>query len=328
MIRIYITKYFFVTALWALCLCPSIGISQPFDFVPENVFTSSYELTKSTTSSVFKSGTEKESLLEKILFQNRIPENEIDGSVRYDETRHLIKLQYGLLHNVNVGISVPYINLQRNSDLSINNSTYSSIASDLSSTETSDMGDLEIWGLWRVLYNDDIDLRFGLILDGDNAPYYFDQPDKLSLGNGTQDISFFLDLLLYASQNKLSSNLFLSQTSFLSKNVTDSNQEEQTIARGYGILGTFDTTYIIDNMTIGGGVLIESQGETTVDGVGQRDAQFSYSFRLHFKLGNLNLLENTSVELPWECQVSLQDVFRGNNADQQTELGLKISLYF
>ena len=134
--------------------------------------------------------------------------------------------------------------------------------------------------------------------------------------------------VLFASRNKIVGNLFLSQTSYLSKNIVDSNQNEQTIARSYGLFGSFDTLYTIKSISIGGGLLLESQGETTIGGVKQRDGFLSYSYRLFLKLGNLNQLENGAVDWPWECQVRFQDVFRGNNVDHQTDLNLSILLYF
>ena len=328
MIRNYLLYLPLLTTVLVFHFYPTVGRGQSFGFIPENVFVSSYDISHSTTDSVYQNDLEEESLLSKVLNQNRIPDNALAGSITNEETRHQFKLQYGLTSNINLGISLPFVTRQRKSNLTVNQSAYSDTASDLSSTEAADLGDVAIFGLWRFLYNDDLDLILGLKYKAGNAPYYIDQLDKLSLGSGMQEFSYILDLSLYSRRSKLSGNFYLSQTAYVFKEVVDGNNQKQTMLRTYALNGSFDVVYTIGSIAFGGGIWAASQGETVIGSVGQRDSFLSYAYRLYFNLGNLDGLESTSVDWPWEFQIRIQDVFRGNNADHRKEIGLNASLYF
>jgi len=306
----------------------SVTFAQSLRFLPPQISLVTYKLINTRNIGVYSDGSVKESVLSKTLRQNRIPADAIDGSIEYEDNHHLINFQYGLIPSFNVGITVPYLVRQRKSDLTVQQAGYSTFDSDYSSTEASGLGDLEIWGLWRVFYSDDLDFQLGLKLNGDNAPHYFDQPENLSLGNGFQEISGFLDLTLYTSRYPFSAVFRLAQTLYITNKTNDSDGVEQKIVKAHGLKGSMGFSYNVEKYSFGGSILLNTESDTTISGISQSDGYLSYAYRLYCNMGNLHLLEKSSIKRPWESQIALQNVFRGSNADHTTEIGISASLYF
>jgi len=65
-----------------------------------------------------------------------------------------------------------------------------------------------------------------------------------------------------------------------------------------------------------------------VDGVDQSDGYLGYSYRLDLNLGNINMLEEGPLLLPWEVDFYVRNRFWGVNAPGDEEMGAMLSLYF
>ena len=312
----------------AFIYCSYNASAQSIGFIPSKILVSTYEISDRQINKAYQSGSEKESILSKSLWQRSIPKDAISGSIRYRESNHILKLQYGLVSTVNMGISIPYVSRKRISELSVNNSTYSSFAREYSDAEAAGLGDLEIWSVWQVIYNDDLNLIFGLNLNGDNAPYFVNQPQKLSLGDGIQAITPFLDLKLYSNSSRFFTAFMIAQKMYVSKKVSDSNQNELKIVKGYGLNGSIDLAYFLSRYSFGGGILVNAEKDTLIGDISQKDGYLSYNYRLHLNFGNLNHLESSAIVRPWELQITVGNTFLGNNADEVQKISLAASLYF
>ncbi len=311
-----------------LFILPCSLFAQNIGFLPRNILTVSYETESISQENVHYQDRNKRSLLENALSNAELDDNTASGSIRYESFRHSLSIQYGLFRTINLGMALPNITRKRISDLTLNDPVASSLVDNNGAAESSGLGDIEIWGLWRKTYSDEVDLQFGMTVDLNNGDYYYNQPEKLALGSGAQEISAFMRLRLYAIGSSFQTYLQLKETITLDSTITDGNDQEYTLSRGNHTHASAILSVNAGSLQFGGGIKMAMQGKTSIDDVGQDDGFQSYSSRLYLNYGNLYLLEESPISLPWEIQIHFENSLFGNNAPVTQKIGLNTSLYF
>ena len=316
--------------LLALVACRSSLYGQEIDYLPVGVFNISYDFQTKSNDSVWVGGRETESQLKNLLKRLNLDEEAVDGSIKYESMIQTFKFQYGLSNSLNIGLSIPNLSQKRSSSLTVNNASIANnkFVEDYQSAETEGMGDIDLFGIWRSMYTDDIDFRIGVEINADNAPYHYDRTDEVALGTGAQELKTYLHWKLYPRTIDMITDLKIQLSFTKNSDVIADTGESLTLKRGRSTYMHIKLSFNDDAFNYGGGTKMISQAETIVDDQKQGDGYLSYHLNAFINYGNMYQLEKGSVSQPWMVQLSLDNAFWGANAPQTTTLGLKMFLYF
>ncbi len=307
------------------------GFSQVIDFVPNNIFRLSYGVKSITSESMLDTGVNRKSILENRLSRRNLENNTVDGDIKYESMIQTMTIQYGLFDSFNLGLVLSYVSSERKSDLTVKTNSIDTLAfvEDYQEAKSSGLGDIQFWGIWRFIYSGELDVRMGFILDADNAPYYYGEPDKMSLGSGAQELSYFLRWKIYPRNSELIVDINVLGSTTLNSSVYDSaSGEKLTLSRGRESTVSLMLSSNWAAFHYGGGFLYDSQAETVIGGANQKDGYMSYFYKMFVTYGNLSQLEKHPVTLPWLIKFHIQNAFYGLNAPDSREFGIEASLYF
>ncbi len=306
-------------------------LAQEIEFVPSGVIQSTYDFQSITTSDYMAAGMEKKTILESMLHRNQMDEDDVEGSIKYQSSKQILQLKYGLFDVVNLMLVIPYIDIRRESSLKVSDSTNSeqnSFVENWENAESNGLGDIALWGIWRLVYNDESEVHFGFGVDGDNAPYYYNEKDKIALGSGAQELSAYVNWLAYPRGVEMTVKTEAGVTYTKNSSVTTENGEELTLKRQNNLYLQILLSFNQDRLNWGGAICMNNFGETDIDGVRQGDGYLSYTTKLFLNLGNMHLLEEDSVSLPWSVGIYAERVVFGANAPNDQIAGLKVFVYF
>lgn len=306
-------------------------MAQEIEFLPSGVFHFSYEYQSTATKDYMAAGRERKSVREVLLDRNHMDEDDVDGSIHYQQNRQLLGIKYGLFDFLNLELVIPYIQVKRESSLDLtDNGSASQLAfrDSYDSTETQGTGDMALWFIWRLHYSDENDLHLGIGLDNDNGPYNYDDPDKLALGSGAQELSFYVKWLAYPRSTEMAVETETGITLTKNSEVRTDDDEGLTLKRQNNLYLQILLSFNEDILNWGGALRMNNRGETDIDGQGQGDGYVSYTTKLFFNLGNLYRLEEEPLAFPWTVGIYAERVFFGANAPDDQVSGLKASFYF
>lgn len=322
------TTVTFLLPLFILFMAQATS-AQEIDFLPEGVFSAGYELTTSSYNSILD-GSKKNDLLVELLDRNSIGEEDIKGDLAYSSTVHSFKLQYGLYDSLNLAAIVPFVINKRESNLDVvdtGNATHMQFASDYESAESQGLGDISLIATWRPLYSDSNDFRVSVELNGNNGEYHLSDSDKVSLGNGANDLGIHIRWIAYSSESEFRVDVELAALATENFEVTEDGTNYE-IKKGNNVLLSIDLSDNIGSMNYGGGFKALTSGKTMINKVDQGDNYLAYSYKLFLNFGNLNQLEDSTVNLPWNAGFYFEDIFAGTNAPASSTFGFKGTLYF
>ncbi len=304
-------------------------VAQEIDFLPEKVFLSGYEFKTISQDSVLK-GSERQTLLSALLDHNSIGENDISGSLSYQTTIHNFKLQFGFSDSLNLGVVLPYLVKKRESNLQVadaGNNKHTGFAESYKSAETQGLGDISLILFWRPIYSDLNDFRIRVELNGKNGAFYVSDSDNISMGNGANDLSMFIRWIVYSNSSKLMTDVEVGAVATEDTSISE-NGNDYDIRKGSNVSLKIDLSDNSGIWNYGAGIKALTSGKTTINGVDQGDNFLAYSYRLFVNLGNLNQLEESTVNRPWSAGLCLENVFSGANAPEYHTIGLKAAIYF
>ncbi len=316
-----------VTIIVIGCLFQTAG-AQTVEFVPKGLSLTSFEFSRTTYNKFLTSNSKTASVFDVYRQRNGIDESAVTGSVDHEKSSIRLLFQYGLFDTFNLGVSIPYLNNQRKSDINLLDSGQSEFAESIGDASSSGMGDIEIQGLWRLFYTDIADLQLGLSLNGDNAPYNGDNHDKMALGSGSKEMSIFLRGYRYSIHSSLML-AFEVEYMFVEENtvkVTDG--QEVTKSQENSSMAKMEVSANSDGLGYGGGMQIQSVGSAKLDGVSLKNGYLAYSLRGFVIIGNIHMLENQAIIRPWEVRILAEKNFIGSNAPDAQTLSIKLSTYF
>ncbi len=311
-------------------LLPQVLQAQQIDFLPPGAFSLGFYQENTSYDSVTRTRTQEKSLLDQRLDQHHVAKNRISGSLSESQSSSTLQLQWGFAENWNLQLAQPQVTRSRQANLSLDrpNAKAETFMEHFGDQSRSGLGDATLNLIWRFAYTDFNDLRtyFGLGLG--NGDTYWDEPDRLSLGNGGKDGWFRFHWTHHFSDNQTS---FHSQywRSFPGLSEFSQGSRDIGVAPGsrQGLLFGYDSlwSYGVWGLGLEG---IERQMTT----IGRErffddGNQLGYFFKLG--LGNLAALERPPrPALPWDLELKYSRIFFGINAPQETSLGLNLSLYF
>ncbi|MCG8338925.1 MAG: hypothetical protein MJE63_30830 [Proteobacteria bacterium] len=297
--------------------------------MPKGVFSSSYELTTFSYNSILD-GSQQKDLLKELLDRNSIGEEDIKGDLAYTSMVHSFKLQYGLFGSLNLAAVVPFVINKRESNLDVadtGNATHMQFASDYETAESQGLGDISLIATWRPIYNDSTDFRVRLELNGNNGEYYLSDSDNISLGNGANDLGIFMRWIVYSSDSEFRTDVEVAALATETFEITEDGTNYE-IKKGNTVLLSIDLSDNFGSLNYGGGVKALTSGKTIINKVDQGDNYLAYSYRLFLNFGNLNQLEDSTVNLPWYAGFYFEDIFAGTNTPDSGTFGFKGTLYF
>ena len=310
-------------------LFPSVSLSaQTMSFIPPNVFYFSLESETVSHSHRFKTGLDRESILSLELEKADLESSTVTGDISYVESIQKFQLKYGLNQAFNFGITIPMIKKERISNLDVVDSTANTFVSSNSSGSSEGMGDFELWSIWRLYYTDEFDFQLGLILEGSNGAYSYNDLDSLSLGDGTENISGFLRWYIYSKTSTLHGIIEANGKLSNETTISDSNNDEVALARGNKSEISISLAGNIDRIQIGGGILLDSKASTRIGDSSLEDGYMGYLIKSYINYGNLMLLESGKPDHLWEVQLDLETVIFGDNIPIETKIGVKGSYFF
>lgn len=319
-----------LTFIVGALLCPMMTLAQEIDFLPRGVFRFSYDINTTTTEKILADGEGRESLLNALLSRYSIPDTGVEGSIKYETVKQKLELQVGVFNSWNFGITIPYLTNKRISDLEVESGSTAQQAfkERFKSAETSGVGDLEYWGIWRPHYSDEFDFRLVFKLIGDNAPLHYGKSDEVALGSGTKDLVSSLKWKYYPKSYPMmlefESGLRFTENS----TVTDDSGESRELKKGRDIHMSIASSYNLNRFNYGGRIRLINKAPTIIDDTQQNDGYIAYTYRLFLNVGNLYMLESTTVNLPWNAQIYMENTFFGSNAPDARVIGLKATTYF
>ncbi|MBU3916099.1 hypothetical protein KKA14_11240, partial [bacterium] len=302
--------------------------AQTIDFLPKGVFLFSYGIESSTSDQMLYSGMSTESIVKNLLNRENVDSSEVSGSIDYTDIIQLVTFQYGLFENINLGITIPSVIRKRNSSLSSSTVEGINFSGKYQSAETNGIGDIEIWGNWRLVYSDSVDFRMGVSIIAGNAPYNYDSSTKMPLGDGAPGMGFFIRCIIYSQIDEYITDIRFKVTSPMDSTVTDSSGESLEMRRGNSLEGYIMLSKNIEAWNFGGGLNGITKSQAMIGDEGQSDGYVNYSLTLFAGYGNLNQLEQGPIAIPWNIKLSLNSVFAGNNTLQKRAIGLTGYLYF
>lgn len=306
--------------------------AQSIGFLPPNVWSFSVAASHIQSENVFRSGLDKETLLHKKLDQENIEDGAVSGSIIETTVEQKLLFQYGLSYSINLGIKIPFISRERDSNLTPNNAQNEQAANfveQYGNAEMTGMGDLELWGSWRILYTDQTDFQLGFALNGENGSYAVDQKSEISLGNGTVDYIAFLRWIFFPMKSSISIHLELTEIGTKYGTIENPEGQELKIRRGgNGTEGFISLSTNSGFFNYGGGFIVVSRAGTVIDHKSQADGFLSYASHFFINLGNLYRLEEETFSWPWEFQFDLKKTIGGNNAAEETGIALMVTTYF
>jgi hypothetical protein len=321
--------------LWSVSLICLLSFkplnAQEIEFVPVGVFNFSYEYVQTLAESYMAAGMEKETMLNVFLDRSHLNEDDVSGSIKNQTTRQFLRMKYGLLDSLNLMLVVPYIDTRRESSLlasDAGDTLQNSFVENNKSVENQGMGDISLWCIWRLSYTDETDLMLGFGLDGDNAPYIYDDPDKLSLGSGAQEFTTYIRWLAYPRSVDMTVETEAGVILTRNSSVSSSDNADLTLKRGNSHYLHILLSFNFDVVNWGGRIRMNTIGETDIDGIGQGDAYLSYTGKLFLNLGNLHRLEQETLALPWMVGLYSERVLFGANAPDDQVSGITASIYF
>lgn len=330
----YFNKIFSLLSLFsvwttlAMAILCQTSMAQTVEFVPEGVSLTSLEISRTTYDQYLSKNSETTSTLDVYRERNGIDSSAATGSIDHETSIARLQFQYGLFNTINLGISVPYLDTQRSSDINLNDSGQSEFLDFAGDASASGMGDIEIYGIWRLIYTDTADFQLGISLNGDNAPYNGDKPDKLALGSGSKELSLFLRLFGYSIQSTAmlafeAEYLWVEDATVKSLDGRNVNKSaENSVEANIKVAG------VSDAIGYGGGIRIQSIGASKLDNVSLKDGYLVYSLIGFISIGNLNILEKQFIRHPWEAHLQMEKNIYGVNAPNAQILSIKLSTYF
>ncbi len=319
----------FLRALIIVLLSTGSVSAQSIDFLPEGSWLVKYAYSRSDQNNIYQSGRSKDSIIERKLNKAGLDSGDISGSITQETLEQSITLQYGYSPSYNFALIVPYYTKIRNADsLFDKTGNNSAFIEAHQSASVSGMGDVELRFKNRWVYTDEHDLQVGMTYNHDNASYNYNDAKKLPLGTGCRELTMFLRWMIYAIESNLRTKLeYFEQITFDGK-VNDSAGNEETIKRGNARKTSLSVYSHSAEWQYGGGVEIIDQSKTLIGEEDQEDGYLAHSYFFSLNFGNLNELEDGSVDLPWETGFYYKSVFAGSNAYDTTTLGITAVLYF
>ena len=310
---------------------PGLLRAQSFTFLPENTFRFSYEYNKNSRSRMFVDTDKRTSILSYELDHEGLGADTVNGTIQYETLENKLVVQAGLTSSINVGLGFPSIKRTRKSNIEATNASDMNVNAFVNSrknNEQSDMGDREFWFLWRANYTDIHDFQIGLNYNDNNGLFLLDESDELSLGSGARELTQFFRWIYYEQSSRLAVRMEASGSFTEATTVTDSSGNEVEMTRGNGLRASVHMSGEFGIFRLGGEIKAESFSPLIVDGVDQSDGYLGYSYRLDLNLGNINMLEEGPLLLPWEVDFYVRNRFWGVNAPGDEEMGAMLSLYF
>lgn len=298
------------------------------EFVPEGLSLVSLKITQSSYDEFFTKGSETASVLDVYKDRNDVDSDAVSGSVSYDSNILTLSYQYGVFKDFNLGVELPYLKQQRKSDINLNDTGQASFAESLDSADSAGVGDLEIFALYRLFYSDMADLQIGLTLNGNNGNYYGDEIDKLPLGSGSNEMSLFLRWFFYPIQSRLTISIEFECSIVEDSTVKISSDQDVIREMGNSAYAWVDVSTQSGAIEYGGGLKAALIGTEKLDGVSQENGYMGYGLRGFVSFGNLHLLENQVINLPWELVFTAEKTVAGNNAPNDQTFSLKLMTYF
>ena len=226
---------------------------------------------------------------------------------------------------------VPYIEKERDSSLSLtkgSDANHKDFVDKHDSTKNKGIGDVSAQCTWRLAYSDENDVSLGLELNGDNAPTYFNESNKIALGSGATEITFFLKWFSYPRNIDMTTSVETGMIVTRNNSVTDDNGKNLTLKKSNSSYLDIGLSFNSGMVNYGGDLRMDSVGTTNIDGKNQGDGYLAYSCKLFLNLGNMYLLEQNPLKLPWMAGIYIERVISGVNAPDEHILGLKASFYF
>jgi hypothetical protein len=323
--HIKIPLFISLLIVWIMCQ-PLFG--QTTEFVPENISFVSVNVSTSSFKDYYTKNAHKISVLDMLRRRNDIDTNAVTGSVRYENTVTQLHFQYGLFKSVNLGISVPYLNTERKSNLNLNDPAEATFAESLENSKASGLGDVEIWGLWQLQYTDQTDLKLGVKIIGDNAPLNSEEVSKMPLGSGSKELSLFLHWSVYSIQSSLWMFMEMEYVFTEDSEIKSTDGQKITKQKSNNFAAKIDVSGHSKQFGYGGGTRIRSNASQKLDGVSQSDGYLSYGLRAYLSYGNLYQLEKKIIRYPWETRIELEKVITGSNAPEVQVISLQFMTYF
>lgn len=311
---------------WILSL--STLSAQTMSFLPPDVYHFSVESEISYHDQQFNNGFNRKSVLSSELEKVGLDGSSVSGDISYSKFIQKIRLQYGLNEEFNFGITIPLIKRERNSQLQISDSSATSFVGNNASVTSEGLGDVEIWGLWRLYYTDGFDFQLGLNLEGSNGTFSYDDSNSLSTGDGTENLSFFFRWYIYSKKSTIHGIIEAAGEVANYATIRDSTNEEVEMAPGNKSQLTMSIAGNIDRFQIGGGVQLDSQVNTQIGDTSMGDGYMGYTIKSYINYGNLQLLETEQPRHLWEVQLNLKAVIFGDNIPIENTIGFQASYYF
>lgn len=304
------------------------AMAQTTEFVPKNVSLLTVDSNIANYNGFYTAGGQPSAVLEVLRERNNIDDTAVTGSIRYERTTLHLHFQYGLLETLNLGITLPHLNSKRKSDLILNDSQHSAFAESLGDAESSGMGDIEIWGLWRVFYSDETDFQLGLVLTNDNAPDNIEKTGEMPLGSGAREMALLLHWFVYSIRSPLTMFMELKQVFTEDAKIKLPSGQEISKTQSNNFAAKLDVSSHADQLGYGGGVRMKSVGNQALDGISQKDGNLSYALRGFFSYGNRYLLEKKAINHPWEVRLEMEKVVAGSNTPETQIISIQFLTYF
>ncbi|MBU2647237.1 hypothetical protein KKI24_21180 [bacterium] len=319
-----ITVFVFIV----ICCTAQIAVAQKAEFVPGGVILTRVNTVSQTYENFITGDASKRTALEMLQVRNKIDKNAITGSVAYEKTEIRLSFQYGLTDTLNLGISIPQLSHKRTSTLHLNDAAQSGFSQSIGDAESNGLGDIEVFGIWRLYYTDEADFQIGMTLIGDNAPLNSESSDKMPLGSGSKELSVFLRWLLYSIRSSLMMFVEIEALFVEDATIKSSTGSDVTKQQSNSLSAKLDVSSQSGSLGYGGGVHLQSIGTQKWNGISQNDGYLSYSLHGYITYGNLNLLEKDVVRNPWETRFGFEKVITGSNTPATQTLSLQFLTYF
>jgi len=304
---------------------------QEITFLPDGVSEVSYEVESISADFGYNNSSNKKSLKGMLLDRYNIDDSAVGGGISYQSIQHNLRFQYGLFETLNVGVTIPYISNSRESSLSVKDSGSTkaiAFVDSYESAESSGVGDYELWVIWRLIYTDSADFRFGFSFVGDNAPEYYNDPENVAIGSGAQELFSYIHWLIYPNNIDITGEIKIENTNTLNSSVEDPDGRSYELKRGNSLSFHTNLSMNAGGFNFGGGLNGYSNAETLIDGKGIGDGHKIYTVDMFVNYGNLDKLETQSLTLPYMVQFKVESPVYGVNTSADLKYGIKTLFYF